>query len=122
MEERLKLREEVPRLGLQATIRGRTVREIALEVIELASAGLAARAVSTPQATTKPVSWRHYRRLLKARITPAERKLKLYSDEWGGSVDPCFPNVLIESTQGTHRSTGLPTHGHVHCLALERHG
>ena len=39
MEERLKLRHDVPRLGLNATIRGRSVQSLALELIELSSAG-----------------------------------------------------------------------------------
>lgn len=90
MEERLKLREEVPRLGLQATIRNRTVREIALEVIELASAGLAARARLNAAGDNETGFLAPLQEVAERGFTPAERKLRLYSDEWSGSVDPVF--------------------------------
>ncbi|NMD07745.1 MAG: glutamate--cysteine ligase, partial [Phyllobacteriaceae bacterium] len=45
-EERQKLRDDVPRLGLKAMIRGRTMRELAAEVLALARTGLAARNIA----------------------------------------------------------------------------
>jgi glutamate--cysteine ligase len=90
MEERIKLREEVPRLGLQATIRGRTVRDIAFEVIELASAGLAARDRLNAAGDNETGFLAPLQEVAEKGETPAERKLKLYHSEWGGSVDPVF--------------------------------
>ena len=90
MEERLKLREEVPRLGLQATIRGRTVRSIALEVIELAGKGLAARGRLNAAGDNETGFLAPLQQVVESGVTPAERKLKLYHGEWGGSVDPIF--------------------------------
>jgi len=90
MEERLKLRAEVPRLGLQASIRGRTVREIALEVLELASAGLAARSYLNAAGDNETGFLAPLQEVAERGFTPAERKLRLYNDEWGGSVDPVF--------------------------------
>ena len=90
MEERIKLREEVPRLGLQATIRGRTVRDIAFEVIELASAGLAARGRLNAAGDNETGFLAPLQEVVEKGETPAERKLKLYHGAWGGSVDPVF--------------------------------
>jgi glutamate--cysteine ligase len=90
MEERLKLREEVPRLGLQASIRGRTVREIAVEVLELASAGLAARSYLNAAGDNETGFLAPLQEVAERGFTPAERKLRLYANEWGGSIDPVF--------------------------------
>jgi glutamate--cysteine ligase len=90
MEERIKLREEVPRLGLQATIRGRTVRDMAFEVIELASAGLAARGRLNAAGDNETGFLAPLQEVVEKGETPAERKLKLYHGAWGGSVDPVF--------------------------------
>ncbi len=43
LEEHQYLRREVPRLGLKTPFRGRTLRDVALEVLALADAGLSAR-------------------------------------------------------------------------------
>ncbi|MBT8053531.1 MAG: glutamate--cysteine ligase [Gammaproteobacteria bacterium] len=90
MEERLKLREEVPRLGLRATVRGRTVQSLALELIELASAGLKARARLNAAGDNETGFLGPLQQVAESGITPAERKLNLYHGEWGGSVDPVF--------------------------------
>jgi glutamate--cysteine ligase len=90
MEERLKLREDVPRLGLQATIRRRTVQEIALEVIELAREGLVARGRLNAAGDNETGFLAPLQDVAVSGVTPAQRKLKLYHGEWGGSVDPVF--------------------------------
>ena len=90
MEERLKLRSEVPRLGLGAVVRGRTVREIALEVIELARQGLAARARLNAAGDNETGFLSPLQDVAERGETPAERKLKLYHGDWNQSVDPVF--------------------------------
>lgn len=90
MEERLKLREEVPRLGLQAKVRGRTVQSLSRELIELASAGLQARARFNAAGDNETGFLEPLQQVAQSGVTPAERKLKLYHGEWRGSVDPVF--------------------------------
>lgn len=90
MEERLKLREDVPRIGLAAQIRGRTVREIAGEVIELASQGLTARARLNGAGDNETGFLSPLRHVAESSETPAERKLGLYHGAWKESVDPVF--------------------------------
>jgi glutamate--cysteine ligase len=90
MEERLKLREDVPRLGLKATIRGRTVQSIAKDVIELANDGLVARGRLNAAGDNETGFLNPLRDVVVSGVTPAERKLKLYHGEWNSSVDPVF--------------------------------
>jgi glutamate--cysteine ligase len=90
MEERIRLREEVPRLGLKAMVRGRSVREMALELIELASAGLAARGRLNAAGDSETGFLSPLQDVAESGITPAERKLALYHGDWNGSVDPVF--------------------------------
>jgi len=90
MEERLKLRTDVPRLGLEAVIRQRTVGDIALEVIELARQGLTARGRLNPAGDNESGFLSPLQQVAESGVTPAERKLNCYHGEWNGSVDPVF--------------------------------
>jgi glutamate--cysteine ligase len=89
-EERQKLRDEVPRLGLAAKIGDRTVFTLASEFLKLARAGLARRQrfdVSGQDETC-------YLDVLDDRLargtTPAQELLKKYYGPWAGSVDPIY--------------------------------
>jgi len=90
MEERLQLRHDVPRLGLKAEVRGRSVRDIALEVIELARVGLAARGRLNGAGDNETGFLAPLQEVADTGVTPAERKLRMYYDEWGESIDPAF--------------------------------
>ncbi len=89
-EERLQLRDDVPKLGLAAKIRGRSVLMLASEVLKFARAGLARRKrldVSGQDETC-------YLDVLEDRIargtTPAQELLEKFHGAWGGSVDPIY--------------------------------
>ena len=90
LEERLELRSTVPQLGLEATIRGRSVRELAVDVIELARQGLTARKRLNAAGDNETGFLSPLQQVAESGITPAERKLKLYNGEWNHSVDPLF--------------------------------
>lgn len=90
MEERLKLRADVPRLGLRAEIRNRSVQSIALELIELASVGLGARDRQNSAGENEIGFLSPLQNVAEGGVTPAERKLALYHGEWQESVDPLF--------------------------------
>jgi glutamate--cysteine ligase len=89
-EERQKLRDEVPKLGLAAKIGGRTVFEIADDVLKLARAGLSRRKYFDLSGRDET----RYLEVLEDRLargtTPAEELLAKYRGEWGGSVDPIY--------------------------------
>ena len=90
LEERIRLRAEVPRLGPRAEVRGRSVRELALELIELARQGLTARNRLNAAGDNETGFLGPLQEVAETGVTPAERKLALYHGEWGESVDPLF--------------------------------
>jgi glutamate--cysteine ligase len=90
MEERLKLRVDAPRLGLNATIRGRTLQSIALEVLEMASEGLTGRNCQSSTGENETGFLEPLFSNVHAGLTPADKKLALYHGSWKGSVDPVF--------------------------------
>ncbi|MGA9947560.1 MAG: glutamate--cysteine ligase, partial [Xanthobacteraceae bacterium] len=89
-EDRQKLRDDVPRLGLAAKIQGRTVFEIASEVLKLARSGLARRKHFDLSGQDET----RYLDVLDDRLargtTPAQELLAKYHGPWGGSVDPIY--------------------------------
>jgi glutamate--cysteine ligase len=90
MEERLKLRMDAPRLGLNATIRGRTLQSIALEVLEMASEGLTGRNCLSSSGENETGFLEPLFSNVHAGLTPADKKLALFHGSWNGSVDPVF--------------------------------
>jgi glutamate--cysteine ligase len=88
--DRQQLRDEVPKLALAANVRGRTVFEVATEMLKLARAGLTRRKrfdVSGRDET-------HYLEVLEDRLsrgtTPAQELLEKFHGPWAGSVDPIY--------------------------------
>jgi glutamate--cysteine ligase len=92
-EERAALRAEVPRLGLNATVGGRRVREIAGEVLAVAREGLARRNRLSSDGDTEAHFLNTLQRIVDAGRTPAEDLLELYRGRWHGSVDPVFTEL-----------------------------
>ncbi len=90
MEERLQLRVDAPKLGFNATIRNRTLQSIALEVLDMASAGLTTRNRLGSSGENETGFLETLFSNAQSGLTPAERKLALYHGDWNGSVDPVF--------------------------------
>jgi glutamate--cysteine ligase len=89
-EDRQELRDTVPREGLAAKVHGRTVFEVAVDVLKLARAGLARRKrldISGQDETRflEPVEDR-----LARGIVPAQELLAKFNGPWAGSVDPIY--------------------------------
>src|SRR3984957_9562471 len=89
-EERQKLRDDVPKLGLAATIHGRTAGEIAGEIVTLARNGLARRQHLDGNGQDET----RYLEILDDRLergtTPAQELLEKFNGPWAGSVDPIY--------------------------------
>jgi glutamate--cysteine ligase len=89
-EERQSLRDAVPKLALGAALRGRTVRDIAAQVLEFAHAGLRRRKRfdGAGQDETR------YLAPLDERVargaTAAENLLDKFNGPWRGSIDPIY--------------------------------
>jgi glutamate--cysteine ligase len=88
-EERQRLRNEVPRLGLRTPFRKGTVLDVARHVLEIANAGLKARAFSNlfedETSFLRPLN-----EFVDRGRTAADDLLARYHGEWGGDVRPVF--------------------------------
>jgi len=89
------MRRDVPRLALQARVRGQTVHEVAVEMVAIAKRGLAARAKAdscgaNPDAIDETPFLAPLEEIVRTGRTPAHELLENYRVRWGGSVDPVF--------------------------------
>jgi glutamate--cysteine ligase len=89
-EERQKLRDDVPRLGFKATIRGQSLLQIAKQALALAEQGLARRKKLDQSGRDETGYLRPLQEIVARGITPAEELLEKYHGPWNGSVDPIF--------------------------------
>jgi glutamate--cysteine ligase len=80
VEEIRALRAEVPRQALSARIRGRSVREVARDVVAIARDGLRARGLGE-ELYLSPLD-----EVVASGLTPADRWLHLYERSWGGDA------------------------------------
>ena len=89
-EDHLNLRRDVPRLALKTQFKGKTVRDLALEVLKIARLGLQRRAALDRIGGDESGFLNVLQEIAQRGVTPAEEKLALYQDKWNGSVDPIF--------------------------------
>jgi glutamate--cysteine ligase len=83
------LRNDVPRLGLAATIDGLGLREVAAEVLHIARAGLAKRNRRDGRGFNETIFLAPLDAVL-ADGAEAERLIKKFKTKWAGSIAPCF--------------------------------
>jgi len=89
-EERQTLRDEVPRMGFRATIRGRDLLSLARETLALSRAGLARRKKFDPYGADETRYLKPLDEFAERGETPAEELLRKFYGPWGGVVDPVF--------------------------------
>nr|WP_314442531.1 glutamate--cysteine ligase [uncultured Sphingomonas sp.] len=94
IEERGALRAAVPAQGLDAPVPGGgTMRELGARVLDIASAGLSARA-SLDQGGTNEVGFLDpLREVVATGVTPADRLLARYHGEWNGDVSQVYKEL-----------------------------
>jgi len=88
--EREQLRADVPRLALRAQVRGRSVQDLAKDVLAVARAGLKRRAVLDAKGRDETRFLDILDQIAASGRCPAEEKLALFQGRWQGSVDPVF--------------------------------
>ena len=89
-EERAGLRRDVPRLALATPFRHRTVREIALEVLAVSSAGLRRRARASDCGDDESGFLQTLFAIAESGEAPAATLLKRFYGAWEGNIDPVF--------------------------------
>ena len=90
IEEQSFLRNEVPRLALKTKFRGRSVQEIALDVLEIAHAGLKKRSCLDSVGIDEAHFLKPLFQIAESGLTPAEELLRAYERQWKGSVNPAY--------------------------------
>jgi len=89
-EDRQMLRDDVPRRGFKARIRGRSLLDIAREVLPLAHGGLARRNHRDGNGRDETRYLRPLDEIVARGTTPAELLLEEYHGKWDGSVAPIY--------------------------------
>ena len=90
-EERQKLRDDVPRLGFKATIRGRSLLDLAQrDCCALPSRAWRAASRLDRNGRDETRYLRPLQEIVARGITPAEELLEKYHGPWNGSVEPIF--------------------------------
>jgi glutamate--cysteine ligase len=75
---------------LKATVAGRTVRDVAVDMVAIAKQGLASRAQASNAANDETGHLEVLEAIAETGITPAERLLKKFHGEWNGNVAAAF--------------------------------
>jgi glutamate--cysteine ligase len=94
LEERQRLRDEVPKLGLAArTPAGGTLRDLGQRVLAIADAGLKARGRENSIGENESGFLDPLREIVTRGKTPAEVLLERYHGEWGGDVSHVYDEM-----------------------------
>src|SRR5262245_620764 len=88
--QRQQWREEVPRLGLKASIAGRPTSDRAKQCLDLASAALGRCTRRDAAGRDETIYLASIEAFLERGITPAEELLEKFHGPWHGSVEPAF--------------------------------
>ena len=91
IEERERLRHDVPKTALETPVPGgRTMRELAEEVLEISAAGLTRRNHLNFAGDNEGGFLDPLRDVVASGMTPADRLLAKYHGEWGGDVSQIY--------------------------------
>jgi len=91
IEEREALRHQVPRLALETPVPGGgTMRDLAAQVLEIASAGLSARARLNSAGDNEGGFLDPLREIVSSGMTPADRLLARFHGEWKGDLSHIY--------------------------------
>ncbi|HEY0148367.1 MAG TPA: glutamate--cysteine ligase [Allosphingosinicella sp.] len=94
LEERQRLRDEVPKLGLATpTPGGGTLRDLARRILAIAEAGLNARARFNAAGDNESGFLDPLREIVARGATPAEALLERYHGEWAGDVGRLYDEM-----------------------------
>jgi len=92
--DRETLRREVPKRGLlAATPDGRTVADLAEQVLAISRRGLRRRARMDSRGANEEHFLDGLDKIVSERESPARRALRLFESDWQGSVDPMYKEL-----------------------------
>jgi glutamate--cysteine ligase len=88
--EHERLRRDVTRLGLKAEVNGRSVRDIAVDMVNIAKQGLKNRARFSGGMVDERGYITELEDIADSGVTSADRLLELYNGEWGGDISRVY--------------------------------
>ncbi len=94
-EERQKLRDDVPRLGFRATIRGRTLLDLTKQCLAIAHEGLRGRRRLDSGGRDETRHLVPLDEFVARGRTPAEELLEKFHGPWRGSVAPVYDEYAL---------------------------
>jgi len=93
--ERDALRLAVPKTGLATPFRGRTVQDLAREILALAEGGLLRRAQFNDQGQDETRMLAPLMEIAETGRTEADRLIAAYEGPWGGDIDQIFATEAL---------------------------
>lgn len=94
-EQRQALRDAVPKQGLSATIAGRSLRDIARDVLALSRAGLVRRARINGSGADESAFLDPLDAIVAADQTVSQHLVERYRSAWGGEIEPLFSELVL---------------------------
>jgi glutamate--cysteine ligase len=88
--QRQQLRDDVPAQGLNAVVAGRSVRDIAADVLKLSRLGLSRRGYTHPSGFDETQFLEPLDAIVGTGRTVADELIAKFEGDWKGSVDPAF--------------------------------
>ena len=92
IEDHERLRADVARIGLKAQIAGRSVQDVAKDMLAIAREGLKRRNRLSGGMVDETNYLSQLDEIADSGVTQAERLLELYNGPWGGDVSKVFEN------------------------------
>jgi glutamate--cysteine ligase len=94
-EDRQKLRDDAPLLGLAAEIRGRDLRSVAMDMLAIAHSGLKRRARLNARGEDETIFLRPLEAIAESGREPARHWIERYEGAWSRSVEPAFDEAAF---------------------------
>ncbi len=89
-EDHAYLRQEVPKTALKTAFQNKSVREVALDILEIAHSGLRKRSCLDSVGIDEAHFLKPLFQIAETGMTPAEELLRAYERRWKNSVAPAF--------------------------------
>ena len=93
-EQRQQLREDVPAQGLQATIAGRTLQDIAAQCLDVARSTLNGRARLNGHGENESVFLQPLDSIVRTGQSNADRLIALFKSQWDGDIARCYRECI----------------------------
>jgi glutamate--cysteine ligase len=94
-EDRQKLRDDAPLLGLAAEVRGRDLRSVALDMLAISRSGLKRRARLNARGEDETILLHPLEAIADSGREPARHWIQRFEGPWGRSVDPSFDEAAF---------------------------